>query len=304
MISIVMAAKNYAKFLPMAVRSVQAQTHEDWELVIIDDGSTDGTRDAVRPFLSDPRIRYHQSDMLGQSRAKNLGVRLSRGEVIAFLDADDAWYPEKLERQLAALTDDVGVVACQREIIDETVMVSPKPTRSYGRACGDTQSVTRDAIFIANPLCFSSVMVRRHVFDRVGAFDTNLDLAIDYDLWLRVAKHFTILTLDEKLVLYRTGHGNLSKKQADRIATAFTIMNRHRDGVSSAALAEAYGSTSQSMAWMLRAGEPWRAIAWYLKSLLWPRSRRMGLKGIVGTLRDAALGSTRTASPENQTMNC
>ena len=112
-VSVVMAAKNYARFLPAAVESVLAQTFTDWELLIIDDGSTDDTPDAVRPFLADRRVRYVRSDRLGQSRAKNLGIRLSRGEFVAFLDADDAWLPTKLEKQLAAASrvdPDVGVV--------------------------------------------------------------------------------------------------------------------------------------------------------------------------------------------------
>src|SRR5689334_7758202 len=101
LVSVVMAAKNYARFLPAAVESVRAQTHTRWELLIIDDGSADHTPEAVRPFLADARIRYIRSDRLGQPRAKNLAVGLSRGPLVAFLDADDAWLPTNLEKQLA-----------------------------------------------------------------------------------------------------------------------------------------------------------------------------------------------------------
>src|SRR5262249_21308915 len=98
-VSVVMAAKNYARFLPEAVESVFAQTFADGELLVIDDGSTDDTPGAVKPFLADARVRYLRSDRLGQPRAKNLGIGLSRGEFVAFLDADDAWEPTKLEKQ-------------------------------------------------------------------------------------------------------------------------------------------------------------------------------------------------------------
>src|SRR4051794_13000868 len=98
LVSVVMAAKNYARFLPAAVESVLSQTSADWELLIIDDGSSDDTPAAARPFLTDRRIRYFRSDRLGQPRAKNLGIGLSRGACIAFLDADDAWLPTKLEK--------------------------------------------------------------------------------------------------------------------------------------------------------------------------------------------------------------
>ena len=121
-VSVVMAAKNYAAFLPEAIDSLLAQTFPDWELVIVDDGSTDATPAVVRPYLADSRIRYFRSDVLGQSRAKNLGIGFSRGEFIAFLDADDAWFPTKLAEQVELLraSPTVGVTYTQRELIDET----------------------------------------------------------------------------------------------------------------------------------------------------------------------------------------
>jgi glycosyltransferase involved in cell wall biosynthesis len=111
-VSVVMAAKNYARFLPAAVDSVFAQTMPDWELIVVDDGSTDATPAAVRPYLGDPRVRYVRSDRLGQPRAKNLGARLSRGAFIAYLDADDVWLPTKLEKQLAVLAANPAVGVC------------------------------------------------------------------------------------------------------------------------------------------------------------------------------------------------
>ena len=176
-VSIVMAAKNYARFLAVAIDSAQAQTWTDWEMVIVDDGSTDATPEVVRPYLADQRIRYYRSDRLGQSRAKNLGIGLTRGEYIAYLDADDAWLPTKLERQLALFRNDsrVGVVFCGRKIIDEAgaeIPRAPEPAPPRG--------MVLEPLFLKNFVCFSSVVVRREVFDRVGRFDLGWDLAIDY----------------------------------------------------------------------------------------------------------------------------
>ena len=137
-VSVVMAAKNYAKFIAQAIESVIAQTFADWELVIIDDGSTDDTMMKVKPFLSDPRIRYYPSDRLGQSRAKNLGFHFCRGEFVAYLDADDAWLPTKLEKQLGLFNSlshspkgergvNVGVVFCGRDFLDEHDNITPAP---------------------------------------------------------------------------------------------------------------------------------------------------------------------------------
>ena len=247
-VSVVMAAKNYARFLPVAVESVFAQTFADWELLVIDDGSTDHTTAAVRPFLADHRVRYFRSDKLGQPRAKNLGVGLSRGEFVAFLDADDAWEPTKLEKQLAVFRakPEVGVVFSRRSLIDEQGNAMPRRGSTPPLALPRGEVLPQ--MFVQNFVCFSSAVVRRAVFSHVGAFDPQWDLAIDYDLWLRVAKHHRFDFVDEELVKYRTGHGNLSKKLADRVDTALSIMHRaesrRRGQVPSDRVAEAYASTS------------------------------------------------------------
>ena len=261
-VSVVMAAKNYARFLPTAVGSVERQTFPDWELLVIDDGSSDDTPAAVRPFLADPRVKYHRSDRLGQPRAKNLGVGLSTGKIVTFLDADDVWLPHKLERQLAVLDADpaVGVCFCRRGLIDEAGdrLAAADPPAPRGRVL--------DRLFLRNFVCFSSVAVRREVFDHVGGFDPALDLAIDYDLWLRAARHYAFDVVDEELVLYRTGHGNLSKRLADRVATADAIMTRavERRGLGDELppdlVGEGYASTYIALAYTLRSSDPLAAM--------------------------------------------
>ena len=304
-VSVVMAAKNYARFLPAAVESVFAQTVADWELLVVDDGSTDATPAAVKPFLADRRVQCVRSDRLGQSRAKNLGVGLSRGEVIAFLDADDAWKPTKLEKQLALLAAKpaVGVAFCLRELIDEAGNRLPQP----GHAPPPPTGRVLDEIFVRNFVCFSSVAVRREVFDRVGGFDPGLDLSIDYDLWLRAAAHYEFDYVPEELVLYRTGHGNLSKRLSDRIATAFSIMHRavvrRRATIPPAAVAEGYASTARGMGWLLRGAEPAAAAGWYLRALRHPSGRRETLKGLAGLAVDRARGKRRPVTPENAGEN-
>lgn len=297
-VSVVMAAKDYARYLPMAVESVFAQTVVDWELVIVDDGSSDDTPNVVKPFLADPRVKSVRSDKLGQSRAKNLGIRLSRGDTIAFLDADDAWKPTKLEKQLALLRDDVGVVFSGRELIDETgTPLAKQPTANppTGRVL--------DKLFVQNFVCFSSALVRREVFDHVGGFDPLFDLAIDYELWLRVAKHHAFAFVPESLVLYRTGHGNLSRKISDRVATAFSIKHRHREAIAPDAFAEGCASTARTMGWVMRNAEPRTAIGWYLRALRWPHRRTDSLKGLVATVIKNFRGIKSGTAAENLTVN-
>jgi glycosyltransferase involved in cell wall biosynthesis len=297
-VSIVMAARNYGQYIAMAIDSVRAQTIDNWELVIINDGSTDDTDVVVSPYLNDCRVKYHASDRLGQSRAKNLGVRLSRGELIAFLDADDAWRPTKLEQQLRAMCGRVGVVHTAREIIGEVL-----PSRQSPFYQGVERRTSFDSIYTSNPICFSSTLVRREAFDYVGGFDPDLDLSIDYDLWLRVAQHYDFVMIDEPLTLYRTGHANLSKRLADRIMTAFSIMHRHDDAASPAARAHAFAETCRSMAWAVRGAEPVRAMTWYARALRWPSLRGLSLRGLIGVGIDRLLRRARTTAAENLSVN-
>jgi len=300
----VMAAKNYARFLPAAVESVFAQTFADWELLVIDDGSADNTPDAVKPFLADRRVRYVRSDRLGQPRAKNLGIGLSRGAFVAFLDADDAWEPAKLDRQLALFRDrpEVGVVFCRRSLIDESgnpLAARPSPAPPRGRVLPE--------LFVQNFVCFSSAVVRREVFAHVGGFDPQWDLAIDYDLWLRVARHYAFDFVDEELVKYRTGHGNLSRKLADRVETALSIMrraeSRHGGEVPPGRVAEAHASTCRTLAYVLRESEPGTAARWYLRALRWPAGRVASAKGLVAAALRLASGRRSAGSPENASEN-
>lgn len=299
-VSVVMAAKNYARFLPAAVESVLAQTVTDWELLIIDDGSTDATPAAVRPFLKDSRIRCVRADRLGQSRAKNLGIDLGRGEYVAFLDADDVWRPTKLEKQLAVFRANpaVGVVASLRELIDEAGALIPRPPTPLPPA-----GWVRDRMFVQNFVCFSSAVVRRVVFDHVGRFDPLLDLSIDYDLWLRVAAHYPFDCVPEPLVLYRTGHGNLSQKLSDRVATAFAIMHRRRAGVSDEALAAGYASTARTLGWVYRRTEPANAARWYLRALPWADGRRESARGLVASGLHWLRGTREKTAAENRSEN-
>src|SRR5262249_60650982 len=98
-VSVVIATRNYGRYLAGAVRSVLDQTFTNFEVIVIDDGSTDDTPEVIRPFLADSRMRYLRTDGLGQPRAKNLGILQARGSLMAFLDGDDEWLPTKLERQ-------------------------------------------------------------------------------------------------------------------------------------------------------------------------------------------------------------
>jgi glycosyltransferase involved in cell wall biosynthesis len=284
-VSVVVATRNYGCYLAGAIRSVLDQTWPDLEIVIIDDGSMDDTPAVVRPFLADPRVRYHRTDGLGQSRAKNLGIQLSRAPIVAFLDGDDEWLPAKLERQLPLFANPaVGAVYSRRTLMDGAGrdLATPATTLARGRIY--------DALLVQNPVCFSSVVVRRTVFEAVGMFDPALPLAIDYDLWLRVARHFEFDYVDEPLVRYRTGHANLSSRIVERITAVLGIVRRslgRRGNAATAdrnAQAEAWGSTCRTMGFVLRGESLVQAAKWYVRAARFDGRWGQSVKAIAGGL--------------------
>lgn len=284
-VSVVIATRNYGRYLAGALRSVLAQTHSDLEVIVVDDGSTDDTPVVVRPYLSDPRISYHRTDGLGQPRAKNLGVRHARGPLIAFLDGDDEWRPTKLERQLPLFQDPaVGVVYSRRTTMgpDGNELPTTPTELVRGRVF--------EAVLIRNCVCFSSVVVRRDVFEAVGLFDPKLPLAIDYDLWLRVARHYTFDYVDEPLVRYRTGHANLSSRLSERVGIVLGIVRRalnRRGGaedVTAKAIAESWASPCRALAYVTRQSSPMQAIPWYARAARHDGRWLHSLRGMAGAL--------------------
>jgi glycosyltransferase involved in cell wall biosynthesis len=276
-VSVVIATHNYGRFLRGAVESVLAQTFDDFELIVIDDGSTDATPCIMRPYLTDPRVRYLRTAHRGQPAAKNAGVDLARAPLIAFLDGDDVWLPMKLERQVALFQADadLGVVYARRWLIDE-----------HGRHLEYEQpSLYRgfvlEALFRTNFVCFSSAVVRRAVLDEAGAFDEGLSLAIDYDLWLRVALSHPFDYVDEPLVEYRTGHASLSCRTEDRLRTVTRIMQRFLDELGGRGMLDpsvirrAQAETCYHIGLARRRSSRFAAAPWYLRALI--LSPRYGL---------------------------
>jgi glycosyltransferase involved in cell wall biosynthesis len=198
-VSVIIPAYNYARFLPRAIKSVITQTLRDFEVIVVDDGSTDDTAAVARGYLSDPRVRYIYQENRGLSAARNTGISLAKGKYIAFLDADDLWLPEKLEKQLRIFEREAGSVAlvyCFIEYIDEqgTVLESAKELPVENPTLGD--------LLYANWVLGSgsSVLIKKEAFDRVGLFDEELRSLEDMNMWLRILHEYDSARADEVLV--------------------------------------------------------------------------------------------------------
>jgi glycosyltransferase involved in cell wall biosynthesis len=220
LVSVVIATYNMSEYLPLAVRSALDQTYQNIEVLIVDDGSTDDTRKVVQPLLDDPRVRYLFQENKGQAAAKNHGIRESRGDYVAFLDADDMWAPEKLQLQIPLFlrTESVGVVYSRVLYIDE----SGKELRVAdnelfrGRVSGP--------LLIRNFIGFGTSVVRRECFDRLGVLKEHVRMGIDYDLWLRFSTRYEFDYVDCPLLHYRVWAGQMSNNCRGRYLNGIEIM--------------------------------------------------------------------------------
>lgn len=206
-ISVVIPTFNREALLGRALDSVAAQSMQPVEVIVVDDGSTDSTADAVR--RRHPHVRYLSQPNRGVSRARNVGIRRSTGDWVALLDSDDEWLPGKLEAQAHALTRSAESRVCHTNEIWVRNGRRVNPMNKHRKSGG---WIYRNCL----PLCVispSSVLIHRSVFSNVGYFDEQLPACEDYDLWLRMCAVYPVLYLDQPLVRKYGGHDDqLSRK--------------------------------------------------------------------------------------------
>lgn len=204
-VAVIMPAFNAEALIGEAISSVVAQTFADWRLVVVDDGSSDGTVSVARSH-ADRRVQVIETEHRGlPAAARNVGIAASTSDYVAFLDADDVWYPAKLERQVALLEErpDVGVVYCLADGIRDGVR-SPVESET-------PEGDIFERLVHGNPIHNSSVVVRRALLESMGALDEDPRLrgTEDYELWLRLSLVTRFACAYERLVAYRATPGGL-----------------------------------------------------------------------------------------------
>jgi glycosyltransferase involved in cell wall biosynthesis len=202
LVSVIIPTYNRVALVTEAVASVEAQTFRDFEILVVDDGSTDATLEALAPW-EDVRI-LRQPRRAGVAAARNLGAAAARGEWLAFLDSDDLWLPEKLALQMAYLKDRPSLLLCQT---DETWVrhgVRVNKPASHRKVAGSIflPSLTRCMV---SP---SAVVLHRQLLADHDGFDEDLPAAEDYDLWLRLTWRFEVGLVDKPLIIKRGGHAD------------------------------------------------------------------------------------------------
>jgi glycosyltransferase involved in cell wall biosynthesis len=217
-VSVVIPAYNCAALAVEAVRSVLAQTSPVAEIIVVDDGSTD---DLIERLKRDPVMMIVQANA-GVAEARNAGVAKATGEVIAFLDADDVWQPDKLARQLAVLAADPSIALLGTDIFDHPHSPPVTPADEIAAVV----DVPFERLVIRNSLITSSIVVRAEVLLQAGPFDRRMQGPEDYDLWLRVARFGRCAIIPEPLTGYRTVAGSLSKNAARMDAGMALILDK------------------------------------------------------------------------------
>lgn len=207
-ISVLIPSYNYAKYLPSALDSILNQTCQDFEIVIVDDGSRDDTEKVIQPYLKDKRIRYFYQKNGGPAKALNNALQYAGGEYVAFMDADDWWYPEKLTEQKRVLDGQPNISLCYSNMayMDYTGKLYGPLLENHSEN-NDPRELLLNC-YIKSPSC---VMVRKSVLDKAGAFKLGV-VNHDHDMWLRFIEVSKIYYIEKCLSGYRYHQTQVSMK--------------------------------------------------------------------------------------------
>lgn len=212
-VSVVMPVRNGERYLREAIDSMLAQTFRDFELLIVDDGSTDRSA-AIGQVVADPRVRLVRQEPLGLVEALRRGLAETSAPLIARMDADDVSLPTRLERQLEALGDGVALVGCGFEAID----ADGRSTESWLLPADDP--ALRRRLLLRNPFAHGSVLFRRDAIARAGGYRSDYGANEDYDLWRRVARDWRLAAVPEVLYRYREHAEAVTKSRVDERVAA------------------------------------------------------------------------------------
>jgi len=227
-VSVIIPTYNYGRFIEMAIRSVLNQTYQNYEIIVVDDASTDNTEDIVKGIV-DERIRYirHITNK-GGNAARNSGIRAAKGKYIAFLDSDDEWFPEKLDRQIrlfACSAETVGLIYTGSNVVDAT---GNKP--SY-QVLPEARGHIFDLLLKGNYITGggSSLMIKSECFESVGFFDETLPSGQEWEMIIRISEKYEIDFIGEPLINYYV-HGANTDSNPEKIIKGYElILSAHRE---------------------------------------------------------------------------
>jgi glycosyltransferase involved in cell wall biosynthesis len=224
LVSVVIPSYNSARFVCEAVESALNQSYRPHEVIVVDDGSTDDTVQVLDRFRGSIRYVYRPNG--GLSAARNTGIRESGGELIAFLDADDVWLPEKLKRQLACLAENPCAALVHSDVLYWDVATGQKTRQDRGRRHYVGSCYER--FFQGNRVTPSTILIRRDCLSRVGFFDEGIrrPTTQDYDLCFRIARSHELAYVDQPLIHYRLHGMNFSKRTREMLEDELYVVRK------------------------------------------------------------------------------
>ncbi|MBC8486006.1 MAG: glycosyltransferase [Bacteroidetes bacterium] len=225
-IAIIIPTYNAAHFIEKAINSVLSQSYSNYEIVVVDDGSTDNTREVLEQYGD--KITYIRQENQGVAIARNTGILNSENEYIAFLDSDDEWLPEKLELQISILekNNDIGLVHTNDIQISEEGKILYIDTPNIKYLSG---KISKYLLLRKASIKTSTVILRRKCLDKVGLFDPHLSrLGVeDRDLWIRFTKYYNAFYIDKPLVKYLVRSDSMSHQQEKMVAGRYYVINKY-----------------------------------------------------------------------------
>ncbi len=217
-VSVIVAAYNASGTVGATIRSVLGQTRQDFEIVVVDDGSTDDTGSLVAQWTVDPRVRLHRQENAGPAAARNAGIALARGDYLSMLDSDDLWLPYYLQRMVQALQEhpECGFAYTDAWALEHATGRIRRAT-AMSRQRPPERTLSADAFLealVQRNFVFNAVTMRREALERVGGYDPEIPQAEDYELWLRFcAAGYTGARVPGPLAIYRVHDGSLSRDE-------------------------------------------------------------------------------------------
>jgi glycosyltransferase involved in cell wall biosynthesis len=207
LVSIILPTYNREKYIKRAIESTLSQTYKNIELIIIDDGSTDKTKDVIQPYLVDQRVHYIYQQNKGASAARNNGIKVSKGKYIAVLDSDDFWCDrKKLEKQVKFLEEHPNYILVGGGMI----RINKQGKELVRHLLPETDKEIRKLILFDNLFAHSTVVFRKVAWELAGGYDEELSFSEDWDLWLRFGKLGKFYNFQEYFTCYLQGEQNIS----------------------------------------------------------------------------------------------
>jgi glycosyltransferase involved in cell wall biosynthesis len=277
-VDVIIPAYNAAHYLPAAIESVVSQTFDDWQILLVDDGSTDNTAEAVAPFLDrlGSKIRYIKQENRGLPTARNTAIRASTAEFLALLDADDVWLPCRLTEPVRILSErpQVGLVYGLITAIDQENR--PGITWSGNMSAADGHIAPQIYMRKVDLPC-PTITFRRKCVDEIGFFDETMDASEDRDFWLRIALRYEVAFVPKVLAYYRQSPNSMSTDPQRMLQAQLKFIRKHYGSEGCGlrprqiALARSYKQRAEALRVQ---SQPWAALMSALQAVaLYPFDR-------------------------------